>query len=65
MRGGVLMKRQRTYSKPNMANLHGRVGREVLRAIRNTPPADFTNLEKGVQECEKRLRAMEKNGTAI
>ena len=55
------MKKIKTYSKPNMANLHGRNGRAIMQAIRNTPPADFTNLIQGAEECERRLREIEKN----
>lgn len=56
---------KRTYTKPNMANLRGRTGREIFKAIRNTPPADFTNLTKGAEECKRKIREMEKREKKI
>lgn len=51
------MKKEITYSKPNMTNLHGRLGRRILEQIRtNIVPSD-ENIRREAEECKKRLMA--------
>lgn len=45
--------RELRFYKPNMANLHGRIGRSILETIRNTPKPDRTELNKAVAEFER------------
>lgn len=51
----------KTYSKPNMANLHGRMGMQILRKLRQQTVND-DNIRKEVAECKKRLMAGRSNG---
>lgn len=51
------------YSKPNMAALHGEWGRKIIDTIRNTPKADFTELDKKCDEIVARIRAAKEDGT--
>ena len=43
---------EKTYSKPNMANLHGRMGAQILRMLRQQTVND-DNIRKEVEECKK------------
>lgn len=45
------------YYKPNMSNLKGRLGREIMTAIKNTPPSDHSNLNKFADEGIKSVLA--------
>lgn len=49
-----------TYYKPNMANLKGKLGREIMTAIRNTPPSDHSKLNKLAEEGIKSVLAERK-----
>ena len=44
---------EKTYSKPNMANLHGRMGAQILRRLRQQTVND-DNIRKEVEECKKK-----------
>lgn len=55
MAGGIFM--QKTYVKPNMANLHGKVGREILETIRNSTPPDLSDIRQKVEENKKKIQA--------
>lgn len=48
---------QKTYVKPNMANLHGKVGREILETIRNSTPPDLSDIRQKVEENKKKIQA--------
>lgn len=54
----VVMK-QVTYSKPNMANLRGRLGKSIIETIMNTPKPDETKLKEEAHEIEKLMIAAE------
>ena len=47
------------YVKPNMV-LHGRMGREILETIMNTPKPDLTELNRQADEVESRIMAARK-----
>lgn len=53
----IIVRRQRhrepRFYKPNMANLHGRIGRSILETICNTPKPDRAELNKAVAEFER------------
>lgn len=38
------------YYKPNMTNLKGKLGREIMTAIRNAPPSDHSKLNRLAKE---------------
>ena len=45
------------YYKPNMTNLKGKLGREIMTVIRNTPPSDHSKLNKLAEEGIKSMLA--------
>jgi len=45
------------YSKPNMANLHGRIGEQILRTLRHQTMKSEDNIRKVADECKARLLA--------
>lgn len=47
------MERKVRYYKPNIGNLHGKIGRSILDTIRNTPKPDQTVLWQEAKEFEK------------
>lgn len=49
------------YYKPNMTNLKGKFGREIMIAIKNTPPSDHTKLNKLAEEGINSVLAERKN----
>lgn len=51
------------YGKPNMAALEGDWGREIFESIRDTPRADFAELDKRCAEVEKRISEAKRKGT--
>ena len=51
--------KQITYSKPNMANLRGRLGKSIIETIMNTPKPDETKLREEAHEIEKLMIAAE------
>lgn len=48
-----------TYSKPNMANLRGRLGKSIIETIMNTPKPDKTKLKEEAYEIETLMIAAE------
>ena len=56
MIGGCIMKTI-TYTKPNIGNLKGKIGRSIIETVRNSPIPDKTKLEAEVKELEKRIMA--------
>lgn len=48
----VTMKKKKpiVYTKPNITNLKGKIGRSIIETIRNTPRPDFTEIDK---ECDR------------
>lgn len=47
----------KTYSKPNMANLHGRIGEQILRTLRKQTVKSDDNIRKVAEECKMRILA--------
>ena len=54
--------KMKTYSKPNMANLHGRVGEQILRTLRQQTVKSDGNIRKVADECKARILAGRLNG---
>lgn len=52
----------KTYSKPNMANLHGRIGEQILMTLRQQTVKSDDNIRKAANECKARLLAGRLNG---
>lgn len=50
------------YYKPNMTNFKGKLGREIMAAIRNAPPSDHSKLNRLAGEGIKSVLA-ERNKT--
>lgn len=59
--GGMPMK-AKTYSKPNMVNLHGRIGEQILRTLRQQTVKSDDNIRKVAEECKARILADRLNG---
>ena len=55
MGGGSMFSRRNC--KPNMANLKGAVGRQVIEEILSAPPADLTLLKERARQCSESLLA--------
>lgn len=52
----------KTYSKPNMANLHGRIGEQILQTLRKQTVKSDDNIRKVAEECKERILAGRSNG---
>ncbi len=52
----------KTYSKPNMANLHGRIGEQILKTLRQQSVKSDDNIRKSADECKARILAGRSNG---
>ena len=50
-----------TYSKPNMANLRGPIGRSIIETIKNTPKPDRSKLREEADACLAAILKEEKN----
>lgn len=50
------------YVKPNMTNLRGRLGKSILRTLKNAPAPDLTEQKKAVREMNSRIKAAKENG---
>lgn len=62
MSGGIIMKnKQIIYSKPNMANLHGAVGKSIMKTLREMPEPSMKNLYADANACKKRILARKTN----
>ena len=44
------------YSKPNINNIKGKLGREIYKHIMNTPPTDWKKVENESNKVEKKIR---------
>jgi len=53
----IMIMREYVFSKPNMSNLKGKLGRSILATIRNTPKPDLSELEKQTRTVENRILA--------
>lgn len=54
------------YTKPNMSNLHGKVGKSIVDTIKNTKPSENAESRKIVEEYKKlilRIRAQSGEAT--
>lgn len=60
MRGVAL--KAKSYSKPNMANLHGKIGEQILRSLRQQTVKSDENIRKVAAECKQRLLANRGSG---
>lgn len=56
------MRREVVYYKPNMASLHGRLGRQIMAVIRSTPSPDFSKMDQAIKELEERILLAKRNG---
>lgn len=56
----VVMSKVR-YVKPNMGALKGRLGREIIEIIKNTPVPDRTKLYAESEEIKRRILAAKAN----
>lgn len=45
------------YSKPNMANLHGKIGEQILKTLRQQTVKSDNNIRKAADECKARILA--------
>jgi len=52
----------KNYSKPNMANLHGKIGEQILRTLRHHTVKSDDNIRKVADECKARILAGRSNG---
>lgn len=59
--GGSIVKRK-SYSKPNMANLHGKVGEQILKSLRQQTVKSDDNIRQVAEDCKARILANRKNG---
>lgn len=60
MRGKFI--NEKAYSKPNMANLHGRIGEQILETLRQQSVKSDDNIRKVAEECKARIMAGRSNG---
>ncbi len=51
----------KTFSKPNMANLHGRMGEQILETLRRQTVKSDDNIRKVADECKARILAERKH----
>lgn len=59
---GVTTMRRDTYAIPNMGALKGRMGREIVEIIRNTPTPDRTSLAAEAEKIKLRILAAKRDG---
>lgn len=45
---------KKTYVKPNMTNLPGKVGESIINTIMNTPSVDQIEIDKNLSEFEQK-----------
>lgn len=62
MTGGAIM-RTTEISKPNMANLRGKLGREIIQTIRNTPAPRYEAIDRELKKKMETILAARNNGT--
>ena len=54
--------KEKTYFKPNMANLHGRMGAQIMQSLRSQTVKSDDNIRKVADECKARILAARANG---
>ena len=59
--GGARAMREKTYFKPNMANLHGRMGAQIMQSLRSQTVKSDDNIRKVADECKARILAAREN----
>ncbi len=47
----------KAYAKPNMANLHGRMGEQILNRLRRQTIKSDDNIRKAANACKERILA--------
>lgn len=47
----------KAYAKPNMANLHGRMGEQILNKLRRQTLKSDDNIRKAANACKERILA--------
>ena len=52
----------KTFSKPNMANLHGKMGERILQNLRQQTVKSDDNIRRTAAECKARLLAEREHG---
>ena len=59
--------REIRYYKPSMTNLKGKLGRNIINTIKNTPPSDHSKLnvlaDKGIKSILAERNNERNNGT--
>ncbi len=50
------MARSVKYGKPNMAALHGRLGKRIVNQISKTPPNDMKKVAEEARKVENRIK---------
>ena len=52
---------EKAYSKPNMANLHGKIGAQILKTLRQQTVKSDDNIRKVANDCKARILADRSN----
>ena len=55
----------RTYSKPNMAALHGKVGKMIVDYIRNQTVATDSDIKSRADVCMERIKQKRKTKNVV
>lgn len=50
------------YYKPDMSGLYGRIGREIIECMQNTPKSDHTELTKKVEKAAAKIMELQSQG---
>ena len=61
MTGVIDMARELRLIKPDMRNLRGKKGHEIVQTILNIPPSDHTELEKKVKKAAAHIMELQKS----
>lgn len=59
---GAVRMRDRGYWKPNMNNLKGKKGRQILSQLRNMQSPSTEKLENEAKDCMDRILAKRRGG---
>jgi hypothetical protein len=54
--------KSKNYFKPNMANLSGKMGENILRTLRHRTIKSDDNIRKVAEECKTRILTSRLNG---
>lgn len=60
MNGGFSMK-PTVFIKPNMANLHGITGKNIMKTLRSMPVKSTDSIRRDAEACKKRILARRTN----